>query len=48
MQSAASYMVEKLPHAKKVVVSDAAHLPNLDHPGAFQRIVTSFLDGLPR
>jgi pimeloyl-ACP methyl ester carboxylesterase len=48
MQSAASYMAEKLPRAEKVVVPGAAHLPNLDHPGDFQRIVTSFLDGLPR
>ncbi len=45
--SAASYMVERLPLAKKVVLSDAAHLPNLDHPDDFQRIVASFLDGLP-
>lgn len=25
---------------------DAAHLPNLDHPDEFQRIVTSFLEEL--
>lgn len=44
MQAAASYMVENLPAARKVTIADAAHLPNLDHPGEFQRIVEAFLD----
>jgi pimeloyl-ACP methyl ester carboxylesterase len=47
MQAAASYMVEKIPSAKKLVMPDAAHLPNLDHPDQFQQIVTSFLEELP-
>jgi len=44
--AAADYMVEKLPSARKVILDDAAHLPNLDHPEQFQRVVTEFLDGL--
>lgn len=44
--AAADYMVEKIPSAQKVMIEDAAHLPNMDHPDKFQRIVTEFLDGL--
>lgn len=46
MHAAAAYMDEKLPRARKVIMADAAHLPNLDHPDEFQRIVASFLDEL--
>ena len=44
--AAADYMLAHLPSARKVVIEDAAHLPNLDHPTEFQRIVGDFLDGL--
>lgn len=44
IQAAADYMVEKMPSARKVTIDDAAHLPNLDHPDEFQRLVTTFLD----
>jgi pimeloyl-ACP methyl ester carboxylesterase len=44
--AAADYMEEKLPSARKVVMEDAAHLPNMDHPGEFQRVVSSFLEGI--
>lgn len=47
MLAAASYMVEKIPSARKEIIEDAAHLPNMDHPVEFQRIVTEFLDALP-
>jgi 3-oxoadipate enol-lactonase len=47
MLAAAAYMVEKMPSARKAVIEDAAHLPNMEHPIEFQRIVTEFLDGLP-
>lgn len=40
--AAADYMMEKLPSARKVVIEDAAHLPNMDHPQEFQKIVESF------
>lgn len=44
--AAADYMVERMPSAQKVIIEDAAHLPNMDHPEKFQTIVTKFLDGL--
>jgi 2-hydroxy-6-oxonona-2,4-dienedioate hydrolase len=43
---AADFMAEKIPSARKVVMQDAAHLPNMEHPVEFRRIVTTFLDGL--
>jgi len=46
MQAAASYIIDKAPSAQKVVIADAAHLPNMDQPAEFQRIVAEFLDGL--
>ena len=44
--AAADYMVEKIPAASKVIIEDAAHLPNMDHPAEFQAIVKDFLEGL--
>lgn len=44
--AAADYMVERIPSARKVVIDDAAHLPNMDHPEEFQTIVTDFLKSL--
>ncbi|MCB9452994.1 MAG: alpha/beta hydrolase [Anaerolineaceae bacterium] len=41
--AAADYMVEHLPVAQKVVIEDAAHLPNMEHPAQFQQIVTAVL-----
>ena len=35
----------KVPHARKAVIHDAAHLPNLEHPEEFNRIVMEFLLG---
>jgi len=46
IQAAADYMADKLPSARKVTVDDAAHLPNMDHPDEFRRILATFLDGL--
>jgi pimeloyl-ACP methyl ester carboxylesterase len=42
--AAADYMMEKLPSAEKAVIEDAAHLPNMEHPDEFQRIVMKFLN----
>ena len=42
--AAADYMVEKIPSALKVIIADAAHLPNMDHPEQFRRIVDEFLE----
>ena len=44
MLAAADYMVEKTSSARKIIIEDAAHLPNMDHPDEFQRIVSTFLD----
>ena len=41
--AAADYMQEHLLSAEKVVIADAAHLPNMDHPEEFQAIVRKFL-----
>jgi pimeloyl-ACP methyl ester carboxylesterase len=35
--------MEKIPHARKAVIHDAAHLPSLEHPDEFNRIVLEFL-----
>jgi pimeloyl-ACP methyl ester carboxylesterase len=43
---AGNYMAENIPAARKVVIADAAHLPNMDHPAEFQRIVGEFLEGV--
>lgn len=40
----ADYMVEKIPTAQKVLIPDAAHLPNMDQPAEFQRVVGAFLE----
>ena len=42
--AAADYMVERIPSAQKVVIEDAAHLPNMDQPEEFQAVVTNFLN----
>lgn len=48
MLAAADYMVQRIRSARKVIIEDAAHLPNMDHPDEFQRAVTVFLDTLER
>ena len=45
--AAADYMIEKIPSARKVIIEDAAHLPNMDQPHEFQEIVKEFLGSLP-
>ena len=42
--AAADYMVEKIPSARKAIIADAAHLPNMDQPEEFRRILNAFLD----
>jgi len=44
--AAATHMVEKIPSVRKVVIEDAAHLPNMDQPAEFQQIITTFLEGM--
>lgn len=42
--AAADWMLARLPSARKVVIDDAAHLANLDHPELFRETVRSFLE----
>ncbi len=46
--AAADYMLQHIRSARKVIIEDAAHLPNMDQPEQFQRAVTVFLDDLAR
>lgn len=41
--AAADYMLTHIPHAQKVVMHNAAHLPNMEHPAEFEGIVGAFL-----
>lgn len=40
---AVELLMEKVPHSRKAVIHDAAHLPNLEHPHEFNRLVLDFL-----
>ncbi len=40
---AVELLMERIPHARKAVIHDAAHLPNLEHPDEFNRLVLDFL-----
>ena len=40
---AVDLLTEKIPDARKAVIHDAAHLPNLEHPDEFNRVVLNFL-----
>jgi pimeloyl-ACP methyl ester carboxylesterase len=44
--AASDYMAEKISSVRKVIIQDAAHLPNMDHPQEFREIVKTFLTGL--
>ena len=44
MQAASDYMIERIPNSRKVVIEDAAHLPNMDQPEEFRRNIQKFLD----
>jgi pimeloyl-ACP methyl ester carboxylesterase len=43
-QAAADYMAEHLPFVRKVVMQNAGHLLNMEHPDLFQQIVREFLE----
>jgi pimeloyl-ACP methyl ester carboxylesterase len=36
-------VMDSIKGARKAVIHDAAHLPNLEHPAEFNRIVLNFL-----
>lgn len=48
MQAAADYMLSNILSVRKVILEDAAHLPNMDHPDQFQRAIRSFLNEVTR
>ena len=43
LHSAAQYMIEKIPSVRMEIIEDAAHLPNMDQPDRFRRILRQFL-----
>lgn len=46
--AAADYMKEKIKFANKITIEDAAHLPNMDQPHEFQKVVEKFLSSIPK
>ena len=40
---AAEVMAAAIPHAENVIIPDCAHLPNMEQPAAFNRVVLDFL-----
>jgi pimeloyl-ACP methyl ester carboxylesterase len=45
VQATADLLVSKIPGARKELIHDAAHLPNLEHPEKFNRLLLDFLNG---
>ena len=45
IRDTADLLVSKIPGARKAIIHDAAHLPNLEHPEKFNRLVLDFLNG---
>jgi pimeloyl-ACP methyl ester carboxylesterase len=41
--AAAEHMAQHIPSVQKVLMQDAAHLPNMDQPAEFRRVVETFL-----
>jgi pimeloyl-ACP methyl ester carboxylesterase len=46
IQGIADIVMGQVPDARKVVIADAGHHPNLEHPAEFNRAVDSFLSSL--
>jgi pimeloyl-ACP methyl ester carboxylesterase len=42
----ADMIAAQVPNAHRVVIDDAGHHPNMEHPQEFNRIVLKFLSGL--
>lgn len=43
LHQAAEYMAERLPQAQKLILPNAAHLPNMEHPALFEAKLREFL-----
>lgn len=48
MIAAAEYMKEKIKFADKIIIEDAAHLPNMDQPQEFRNVLEKFLSSIPK
>ena len=46
LHQAADYMAEQLPRARKLILPNAAHLPNMEHPALFEASIREFLAGV--
>ena len=46
LHQAADYMAERLPQAQKLILPNAAHLPNMEHPALFEAELREFLAGV--
>ncbi|HVC77413.1 MAG TPA: alpha/beta fold hydrolase [Candidatus Micrarchaeaceae archaeon] len=45
IRDTADLLVSKIPNARQAVIHNAAHLPNLEHPDKFNRLLVDFLNG---
>jgi len=45
IRDTADLLVSQIPGARKSVIHDAAHLPNIEHPEEFNRVLLDFLNG---
>jgi len=43
LHQAADYLAERLPQARKLILTNAAHLPNMEHPALFEAKLREFL-----
>lgn len=48
IQQTAEKLATDIPGARKVVIHDTAHVPNMEKPDEFNRVVLDFLSGLSR
>ncbi|MFF2381931.1 alpha/beta fold hydrolase [Streptomyces sp. NPDC058108] len=48
LRDMAESVARTAPRGRIVVIDDAAHFPNLDHPDEYTRVVTDFVHGLDR
>jgi len=47
LHNIANLLVSKIAGARLVTIRNSAHMPNLEHPDQFNRIVLDFLDAIP-
>lgn len=45
VRETADLLVSKIRGARKAIIRDASHLPNLEHPAEFNRLLIDFLNG---